>query len=109
MLELDELLHIILQTAQDLVAADNGFIFKLDPRTGKLRTISRITEAHLPQDIELNVGEGITGHVVKTGKGLLVERADMDPRASPCRGPRTRTPAPSSACPSGSRTTCWGR
>lgn len=81
MLELDELLHIILQTALDLVRAENGFIFKLDPSAGKLRTISRITEAHLPDNIELNVGEGITGHVVRTGKGLLVERADLDPRA----------------------------
>lgn len=81
MLELDELLHIILQTARELVGADNGFIFKLDPATGKLRTISQITEAHLPDMIELNVGEGITGHVVQTGKGLLVERADLDSRS----------------------------
>ncbi len=81
MLELDELLHIILQTARDLVGADNSFIFKLDPRTGTLKTISKITEAHLPEEIELKVGEGITGHVVKTGKGLLVERADLDSRA----------------------------
>jgi signal transduction histidine kinase len=81
MLELDELLHIILQTARDLVRADNGYIFKLDPRTGKLRTISMITERPSLQPVELNVGEGITGHVVKTGKGLLVERADLDPRA----------------------------
>ncbi|MDW5563190.1 MAG: GAF domain-containing protein [Methanomassiliicoccus sp.] len=81
MLELDELLHIILQTARDLVAADNGFIFMLDPHTGKLRSLSKITEANLSQEIELDVGEGITGHVVKTGKGLLVERADLDPRA----------------------------
>ncbi len=81
MLELDELLHIILQTARDLVKADNSFIFKLDPRTGTLKPISKITEAHLPEEIELKVGEGITGHVVKTGKGLLVERADLDSRA----------------------------
>lgn len=80
-LELDELLHIILQTARDLVRADNSFIFRLDHCTGTLRTISKITEAHLPEEIELKVGEGITGHVVKTGKGLLVERADLDPRS----------------------------
>jgi len=81
MLELDEMLHLILQTARDLVAADNGFIFKLDPHTGRLRAMTQITEAQLPQEIELNVGEGITGHVVQTGKGLLVERAEQDPRA----------------------------
>jgi signal transduction histidine kinase len=93
MLELDELLYIILQTARDLAGADNGFIFKLDPHTGKLRTISKITEAQLPEEIELNVGEGITGHVVKTGQGLLVERADLDPRAVTVPGTADEEPS----------------
>jgi signal transduction histidine kinase len=80
-LDLDELLHVILQTARDLVGADNCFIFMLDPGAGKLHVISQITEDHMPSDIELKVGEGITGHVAQTGQGLLVERADLDPRA----------------------------
>ncbi len=31
--------------------------------------------------MELEVGEGITGYVAQTGKGILVERADLDPRS----------------------------
>jgi signal transduction histidine kinase len=80
-LDLQELLHTILQTARDLVGADNCFIFQLNAVQGTLRLISMIGSEGIPPGVELKSGEGITGYVAETGKGLLVERADLDPRS----------------------------
>lgn len=80
-LELREVLHTILQTARDLVGADNCYIFQLDQGRDHLKAISQITESSIHEVPELRVGEGITGLVARDGKGQLVEWADKDPRA----------------------------
>lgn len=80
-LELSDLLHTILQTARNLVGADNCYIFQIEKGRERLKAISQITEASINEVPELEVGEGITGLVAQSGKGQLVERADRDPRA----------------------------
>ncbi len=80
-LELKELLHTILQTARKLVSADNCYIFQLNRSRERLEAIAHITEEEIREVPELKVGEGITGLVAHTGKGQLVVRADLDPRA----------------------------
>ena len=80
-LELEALLRTILQTARDLVGADNCFIFQLNAVMETLTAISMIGLDAIPKDLELEVGKGITGYVAQTGKGMLVEWADLDPRS----------------------------
>ncbi len=92
-LELRELLHVILQTARGLVAADNCFIFQLNAASDRLQAISQITEEGITTVPELNVGDGITGLVAQTGKGQLVVRADLDPRAMTVPGTPAEEPS----------------
>jgi len=80
-LELKELLQMILHTARNLVSADNCYIFQLDHSRESLHAIAYITEEEIREVPVLKVGEGITGLVANTGKGQLVVRADLDPRA----------------------------
>ena len=79
-LELQELLNIILHAASGMVKADTYMIFQMDHVRQKLKTISIISSCNDIKDLELDIGQGISGHVAQTGKGILVERADLDPR-----------------------------
>lgn len=85
-LDLQEVLKQIVQTAMGLVDAENCFIFQLNPVREKLTVLTMVTRYHIDPDIELSVGEGITGLVARTGKGILVERADLDERSKQVEG-----------------------
>jgi signal transduction histidine kinase/putative methionine-R-sulfoxide reductase with GAF domain len=80
-LDLDQLLELILSKLTDALEADRATLYLLDELNDEL--VSRIVHGRDVQSIRLAVGEGIAGHVAKTGKSLHVRDPYKDPRFSP--------------------------
>ncbi len=78
-LDLNEVLHTIIDVAMSLVDAENCFLFEVDHEQGKLRILTMKTRYAFDPTIELDIGEGLVGMVAFTGKGILAPRADLDP------------------------------
>ncbi len=82
-LDHSEVLVAILHKARQLVSAENCILFEMDHKRGKLRCTQKVCQT--PMDVvgmEIELGEGITGLVAKTGQGMLLERADLDERSA---------------------------
>jgi signal transduction histidine kinase len=80
-LDLDQLLELILDKITDAVEADRATLYLLDESNDEL--VSRIVQGGEVRSIRLQVGNGIAGHVARTGKPLHVRDAYKDPRFSP--------------------------
>jgi len=86
-LDFEKVLETILKKAAELVKADNVHMFRLDRKRNVLVCVNSICEFHdNVMGIELKLGEGITGLVAQSGKGLLIERADKDERSKQIPG-----------------------
>ena len=81
-LDLDALLELILQKITDALEADRATLYLLDEANDK-QLVSRVTQGGDVRSIHLSVGQGIAGHVARTGKALRVRDAYKDPRFSP--------------------------
>jgi signal transduction histidine kinase/putative methionine-R-sulfoxide reductase with GAF domain len=92
-LDLDQLLELILSKITDALEADRATLYLLDE--GKDELVSRIAQGEEVRSIRLKVGQGIAGHVARTGKALHVKDAYKDNRFSPewdvLSGYRTRS------------------
>jgi signal transduction histidine kinase/putative methionine-R-sulfoxide reductase with GAF domain len=92
-LDLDRLLDLILAKITDVLDTDRSTLYLLDEATGDL--VSRIALEKDVRSIRLKAGQGIAGHVVRSGKPLHVADAYRDPRFSPewdmVTGYRTRS------------------
>ncbi len=92
-LDLDQLLELILSKLTDALEADRATLYLLDEVNDEL--VSRIVHGRDVQSIRLKVGQGIAGHVAKTGKSLHVRDPYKDARFSPewdmLTGYRTRS------------------
>jgi K+-sensing histidine kinase KdpD len=80
-LDLDELLHIILETALKSVNADRGTVYLVDELKGELW--SKVLKGSDVVEIRLPIGVGIAGHVAKTGETVNIPDAYSDPRFNP--------------------------
>jgi signal transduction histidine kinase len=80
-LDLDQLLELILGKLTDALEADRATLYFLDEAHDEL--FSRIVQGREVQSIRLKVGQGIAGHVAKTGKSLHVRDAYQDNRFNP--------------------------
>ncbi|MCX6651439.1 MAG: GAF domain-containing protein [Methanomassiliicoccales archaeon] len=86
-LDYKEVLDIILTKAKELVQYDNCIIFGFDHGGTQLTPLRYMVRYEVdPKALIVKVGEGITGMVASTGKGTLVERADLDERAKQVDG-----------------------
>jgi PAS domain S-box-containing protein len=86
-LDFEKVLETILKKAAELVKADNVHMFRLDRKRNVLVCVNSICEFHdNVMGVELKLGEGITGLVAQSGKGLLIERADKDERSKQIPG-----------------------
>ena len=86
-LDFMDVLQLILQKAKELVNAENSYLFELDKDRGTLLCISNISKySEYVVGYELSLGEGITGLVGETGKGMLVEHAENDARSKLVEG-----------------------
>jgi signal transduction histidine kinase len=93
-LDLETLLELILEKITDALEADRATLYLIDENSDK-QLVSRITQGEGVRSIQLSVGQGIAGHVARTGKPLHVRDAYKDPRFSPewdmLSGYRTRS------------------
>ena len=91
--DLDQVLELILVKITEAVDADRATLYLLDESRGEL--VSRIVQGSEVRAIRLRVGEGIAGHVVRSGKAQVVNDAYKDERFSAqwdvLTGYRTRT------------------
>lgn len=74
--ELDPLLQLILTTTIDVLQADRGTLYLL--REGRL--VSRVKQGGKLRTIQVGLGQGIAGHVAKTGRVVRVADAYQDER-----------------------------
>jgi signal transduction histidine kinase/putative methionine-R-sulfoxide reductase with GAF domain len=92
-MDLDQVLELILVKITEAVDADRATLYLLDDSRGEL--VSRIAHGSDVRSIRLAVGEGIAGHVAKTGRAITVRDAYKDARFSPqwdvLSGYRTRS------------------
>ena len=80
-LDLDELLELIIDTATRMMAAKASSLLLLDPKTKKL--YFKVTTGEAKEEVrkfELNLGQGIAGFVAETGEALLIPDVRKDPR-----------------------------
>ncbi|MEI7894927.1 MAG: GAF domain-containing protein, partial [Myxococcales bacterium] len=79
-LDLDHLLELILLNITQALEADRATLYLLDEANDEL--VSRVVQGDEVRSIHLKNGQGIAGHVARTGKPLHVREAYRDPRFS---------------------------
>lgn len=77
---LDELLQLIVDTTTEVLNCDRATLYLLDA-DGVL--VSHVTIGDELREIRMDVGEGIAGHVAKTGRPLRIKDAYRDQRFDP--------------------------
>jgi HD-GYP domain-containing protein (c-di-GMP phosphodiesterase class II) len=80
-LDRDQLLTSIIHSARELLNAEASSLFMMDEDTGDLllQIASNIDKTDVPP-LRIPAGQGIIGHVVKTGESVLVSDASTDTR-----------------------------
>jgi signal transduction histidine kinase len=77
-LDLDPLLELILEKITEALEADRATLYLRDEATDEL--LSQIVQGDEVRTIRLMPGQGIAGHVAKTGKPLRIDDAYQDAR-----------------------------
>ncbi len=81
-LDLETVLRMIVEQAMELFQADGSRIHMLDPQRGTLRCLVAIDpQAESMLALELEPGEGLIGHVMNTGKPMVINDPSSDPRS----------------------------
>jgi len=83
-LEIQEILSLIMTKVSQLVPAHNWSLLMVDEATGNLRfeIVVGIDKDEV-KDIRIRSGEGIAGHVLKTGEPVFIFDAQHDARFNP--------------------------
>jgi phosphoserine phosphatase RsbU/P len=72
-LDLDELLEKILENLQRVITCDSAVIYLINPYNGTIKqVVGRGIREVATDKLRLKVGQGITGRVAQTGKGIIV-------------------------------------
>ena len=79
LLDMQRVAQLTLQQARHLIVATDGIVLLLDEETGELKTIAGFGD-ELPAMHGFRRGEGITGAVVASGIGEVVNDVDRDSR-----------------------------
>jgi Nif-specific regulatory protein len=80
-LDLDNLLELIIDTATKMMQAKASSLLLLDPKTKKL--YFKVTIGERKEELrkyEIDLGQGIAGLVAQTGEPLLIQDVTRDPR-----------------------------
>jgi Nif-specific regulatory protein len=78
---LDQLLELIVETATHMMNAKASSLLLLDEKTKKL--YFKVATGEKKEDVkkfEIELGQGIAGHVAKTGEPVLISDVRKDPR-----------------------------
>ncbi|MCR4428871.1 MAG: diguanylate cyclase [Caldiserica bacterium] len=86
-MDMEEIVSKILDSAQRLVEADEGFIFEKVEGSQEMRCIAA-SGSYQDQikSMKIRIGEGITGWVAKEGVGVNLAEAELDPRVKQVNG-----------------------
>src|ERR1044071_2714135 len=79
-LEPQEALQLILQEAVRLMRASSGSAVLINPTTGFLEILASEGLPSSAAELKLEIGQGITGWVARTGKPTRVGDVAQDPR-----------------------------
>ena len=80
-LDIDELLNIVLQKAEEVMDAEASSVFRIDKKTKELYFITaRGEKGKEAKEIRVPMGKGIVGWVAKHGKPLFVPDVKKDRR-----------------------------
>jgi len=80
-LEIDTVLNVIAEQAKNLLHADASRIHLLDQKDKTLRCLVALDPlAEVIMSFEVKLGEGLTGHVAKTGRPLIVNDPSSHPK-----------------------------
>ncbi len=81
--DLDKLLHLIIESATGVVRAEAASLLLVDAKTDSLFfKVATGAKGEAVKDFRVKIGEGIAGHVAKTGQPLLIADARKDHRWS---------------------------
>ncbi|PIE68073.1 MAG: Fis family transcriptional regulator [Deltaproteobacteria bacterium] len=79
--DLDKLLELIIESVTNVVQAEAASLLLLDPKTDSLYfKVATGSKGEAVKEFKVKMGQGIAGHVAKTGKPLLIEDAQKDNR-----------------------------
>lgn len=79
--DLDQLLELIIETATRMMNAKASSLLLVDPKTRRL--YFKVATGDKKDDVkqfEVELGQGIAGHVAQTGEALLIPDVRKDPR-----------------------------
>ncbi len=86
-MKVEDIVSKILDSAQSMVQADRGFIFEKSSSNEEMSClVATGPYAEQIKQLKMKVGEGITGWVAMTGKGVNVAEVGLDPRAKQLDG-----------------------
>jgi diguanylate cyclase (GGDEF)-like protein len=80
----DRILELIMHRVSQLIEADNWSLLLIDRETGELtfEVVVGLNEERF-KGLQLAPGEGIAGHVARTGEQVFITHAGQDPRFNP--------------------------
>lgn len=79
-LNMNELLHLVLDMVMKLVKADRGSIMLFDEESQELRiAVSKNLPPGVPEKTRVKIGENVSGYVLETGKPLLIPDSEKSP------------------------------
>jgi Nif-specific regulatory protein len=97
--DLDKLLHLIIESAKNIVGAEAGSLLLLDSKTETLYfKVATGVKGDAVKEFRVKVGEGIAGHVARTGKPVVISDAQKDPRWNRKISDRVQFETKSMAC-----------
>lgn len=80
-LDLQEVLHAIVEAVREVVPCDHAAVFLLDQDKGELRyAVYQGIAEQVPSDFRLKVGQGLVGWVAITGQPVLIKDVRNDSR-----------------------------
>lgn len=79
-LDLQELLHVILERVMAVMKAERGSVMLYEEETDELRVeVSRGVDAQHAQNARVKLGERVSGYVLQTGRPLLIQDSTQSP------------------------------
>ncbi len=92
LLNWNQLFQTILDKSIQLLKAEQGSLMMLNHETKELLVEAKKSTGHIIKDnMRTHFGENIAGKVLETGKALLVEDVEKDPRVNQKNKPRYKT------------------
>jgi putative methionine-R-sulfoxide reductase with GAF domain len=78
-LDLKEVAELVIDEARKLISADSGSLMLLNKETGKFEVIAAFGQKYATK-APIQMGQGIAGNVVLTGRGEIINEVGSDPR-----------------------------